>query len=34
VDIADECLIIDNDFHGVGAKNPKKAPISILGFIE
>jgi acetyltransferase-like isoleucine patch superfamily enzyme len=29
VDIADECLIIDNDFHGVGANNPKKAPIII-----
>ena len=29
VDIADECLIIDNDFHGVGDKLPKKAPIII-----
>ena len=29
VDIADECLIIDNDFHGVGVENPKKAPIII-----
>ena len=27
--IADECLIIDNDFHGVGDKLPKKAPIII-----
>jgi len=29
VDIADECLIIDNDFHGVGDKLSKKAPIII-----
>ena len=29
VDIADECLIIDNDFHGIGNKLPKKAPIII-----
>ena len=29
VDIADECLIIDNDFHGVGDKLPKKEPIII-----
>lgn len=29
VDIADECLIIDNDFHGVGNKLSKKAPIII-----
>ena len=29
VDIADECLIIDNDFHSVGDKLPKKAPIII-----
>jgi len=29
VDIADECLIIDNDFHGIGSKNPKIAPIII-----
>jgi len=29
VDIADECLIIDNDFHGVGDNPPKKAPIVI-----
>ena len=27
--IADECLIIDNDFHGVGDNLPKKAPIII-----
>jgi acetyltransferase-like isoleucine patch superfamily enzyme len=29
VDIGDECLIIDNDFHGVGDNLPKKAPIII-----
>jgi acetyltransferase-like isoleucine patch superfamily enzyme len=29
IDIADECLIIDNDFHGVGDNLPKKAPIII-----
>ena len=29
VDIADECLIIDNDFHGMGDNLHKKAPIII-----
>ena len=29
VDIADECLIMDNDFHGVGEKEPQSAPVII-----
>jgi len=29
VDIADDCLIIDNDFHSVGKSEPKKASIII-----
>lgn len=29
VDFGDDCLIMDNDFHGAGTKNPKKAPIII-----
>lgn len=29
VDIADECLIMDNDFHGVGEKETQSAPIII-----
>ena len=29
VDIADECMIIDNDFHGVGNKTTKSKPIII-----
>ena len=29
VDIADDCLIIDNDFHSVGSDEPKSGPIII-----
>jgi len=29
VDIADDCLIIDNDFHSVGSVEPKSGPIVI-----
>jgi len=29
VDIADECMIMDNDFHGVGDNNPKSKPVII-----
>jgi len=29
VDIADECMIMDNDFHGLGKKAPKSKPIII-----